>query len=192
MNRFLSLFQSIFCIAWEEFKWLLNRFRHGIKHTCIIRAYDEKKRLIAIRIVKGKLLTKWFLHFAVGVHGMYTGDSVSVTGEGYITVTWADTHDFTNRKIAIGTGTTEPAYTDTGLVAKKAENTDITYTVTDSYIEAVSAILLTVGADISEAGLFIWNNVSGSQVWGLMMRDVFTPVPIPADGSISIVGRVEI
>jgi len=93
-------------------------------------------------------------------------------------------------RIAIGTSTVAPSRGDYKLGAEVARGTP-TQTVGADYISWAISLTLTAAADIAEAGLMLRCIVAG---WGvtptfgdiLLFRDTFTPVSVPAGGTISV------
>jgi len=92
--------------------------------------------------------------------------------------------------ILIGTSTVAPTRGDYDLGARLAEGTP-TQTVGADYISWAVSIVLEAAADIAEAGLLFTCVGTGFKAppaykGFLMFRDTFTPVSVPAGGTISI------
>jgi len=93
-------------------------------------------------------------------------------------------------RIAIGTSTVSPTRADYKLGAEVARGIP-TQTIGADYISWAISITLTTAQDIAEAGLMLYCIVAGYTVTPtladiLMFRDTFTPVSVPAGGTISI------
>jgi len=93
-------------------------------------------------------------------------------------------------KIVIGTSTVTPSRSDYKLGAQVAEGTP-SKTVGVDYIGWAVSIVLETAADIAEAGLYLRANLSSTGApWyignALLFRDTFTPISVPAGGTISI------
>jgi len=96
-------------------------------------------------------------------------------------------------RIRIGPSTVAPDRADYALGAEVASGIP-TITVGVDYIVWAASITLTTGADITEAGLSIVQNISFDGYWAdddfLLFRDTFTAVPVPDGGTISIAEKV--
>jgi len=93
-------------------------------------------------------------------------------------------------RIRIGTSTVAPTRADYKLGSEVASGIP-TQTVGADYISWAVSIVLEAAADIAEAGLSILCNYSpplGAKALGhfLLFRDTFTPISVPAGGTISI------
>jgi len=96
-------------------------------------------------------------------------------------------------RLRIGTGTVAPTRGDYKLGAEVASAVP-SITIGADYIEWKVAILLTVAYDISEAGLStraqLSDNATPAYDNFLLFRDTFTPISVPADGSISVIYKL--
>jgi len=161
-----------------------------IHSELIVKVWDAEGRLIATRRKVSDLLLLNFLR-RIQVEQLYRADSLALTEEGGASYTFADTHNLTDNKIAVGTGTTAPARTDYALESKVAETTAVTVTEIDyATVTAAASITLTTAADITEAGFFFYSATDAK--WFMMIRDTFPAVSVPAGGTISITFKIEI
>jgi len=91
--------------------------------------------------------------------------------------------------ILIGTSTVAPSRGDYKLGAKVAEGKP-TQTVGADYISWAVSIVLEAAADIAEAGLLSYYQLSFATAIFyprvLLFRDTFTPISVPAGGTISV------
>jgi len=92
--------------------------------------------------------------------------------------------------IQIGTSTVAPTRGDYKIVASVKYGTP-TQTVGADYISWAVSLVLDAAADIAEAGMFLECIVDGFgaapvKKWVMMFRDTFTPISVPAGGTISI------
>jgi len=92
-------------------------------------------------------------------------------------------------RIIVGTSTVSPTRADYALGAAVATGSP-TRSVGADYISWAVSITLTTAADIAEAGMSIFVNVASTAatLWYqfLLFRDTFTPVSVPAGGTISV------
>jgi len=93
-------------------------------------------------------------------------------------------------QIAVGTGTTSPTRYDYKLEAKVKQGTP-TRTATAEYTSLAVSLVLETAATVAEAGLLmqLWNHYD-ELVWVLLFRDIFTPIDVPAGGTISVTYRI--
>jgi len=184
-----------------------------------VKAYDEKGRLIAERRKKGDLILNNFKDMLAGLlrpfEELASGiaravDLVDLTGTvlgiviwGNATVEAGDGFSFTSAdvsptwptgvRIRIGTSTVAPTRNDYKLGAEVAYATP-TQTVGADYITLAVSITLETAADIAEAGLssFYQRFLDVPAEWYefLLFRDTFTPISVPAGGTISITYKV--
>jgi len=126
---------------------------------------------------------------AVGVRTIGTGDSqvinfLGIAGYDAITPSWLGV------QISIGTSTVAPTRGDYKLGAEVARATP-TQTVGADYISWAVSIVLEAAADIAEAGLSLTcfdvavGTYLGRGIF-FLFRDTFTPVSVPAGGTISV------
>jgi len=161
-----------------------------IHSELIVKVWDAEGRLIATRRKVSDLLLLYFLR-RIQVEQLYRADSLILTEEGGTSYYVGDTDNLTDNKIAVGTGTTAPARTNYALESKVAETTAVTVVEIDyATVTAAASITLTTAADITEAGLFVYND--SLPAWFMMIRDTFAAVSVPAGGTISITFKIEI
>jgi len=126
------------------------------------------------------------------IHGVYTVGTANSVPINILAVSGYNSigaGDFGVR-IEIGTSTVAPSRSDYKLGAKVAEGTP-TKTVGVDYISWAVSIVLETAADIAEAGLYLRANLSPTgapwYIGGvLLFRDTFTPISVPAGGTISV------
>jgi len=97
-------------------------------------------------------------------------------------------------RIRIGTGTVAPTRDDYALGSEVA-NAIPSQTIGADYITWAVAITLETAQDISEAGLsmLMHYGIGGtSMAHFLMFRDTFTPVSVPAGGTISVTYKLSL
>jgi len=125
----------------------------------------------------------------IGVRTIGTGDRISITFlglAGYDDIV----ADSWGVRIRIGTSTVAPTRGDYKLGAQVALGTP-TRTVGADYISWAVSIVLEAAADIAEAGMCLRCNVASvGSLHGsteiLLFRDTFTPISVPAGGTISV------
>jgi len=184
-----------------------------------VKVYDRKGRLIAERRKEGDLILNNFKDMLAGVLNPFeelaSGDArkaylVNLTGTTYDLAIWGnatveagDGFSFTSAdvsptwpigvRIRIGTSTVAPTRNDYKLGAEVAYATP-TRTVGADYISLSASITLVTAADIAEAGLssFYQRYLDVPAEWYefLLFRDTFTPISVPAGGTISITYKV--
>jgi len=167
--------------------------RQQLGVTLEVKVWDKNGKLLAERRKKGDLLLRNFMRFAVHIHTFGRDSWIDgFVDEAGVIFDAGDVTNLIGRKIAIGTGTTAPTYTDYALQAKVAEVTTVTLTeVADNEAAAAASITLVTGATITEAGYFIKPDVAGV-TWMMVIRDTFAGVTVPDGGTISITFRVTV
>jgi len=187
----------------------------GLQHTCEIRAYDKRGKLIAFRFIRQKLMLDNFKNLLAEV--LYP--EVYLAPEDYRTATLVDIGGVTRApavfssdgidlgypatfscvsykewtygaRIRVGTGTLDPTRADYALQSEVADGIP-TQTVGADFIAWAVAITLETAADIAEAGLSCYYQYAKhpdapASAHFLLFRDTFTAVPVPATGAISI------
>jgi len=188
----------------------------GLNHTLLIKAYDRRGKLKAIRFVRQKLMLNNFRNllgeiFHPEVTLATTTRAASLVEMGglaksipvFSTISIPDYYAMNfiaiegstvdlGARIRIGTGTIAPARDDYALQSEVADGIP-TQTIGADYIAWSVAITLTTAQDISEAGLSCrYCNKTDTPEYShfLLFRDTFTPVSVGAGGAISITERL--
>jgi len=192
-----------------------KRMSRAVEVQLKIEVRDKEGKLIEVREKESDLilnnfrnmlavLLRPFENLASGVARF--ADLVDLTGTGRSIAIWGnaaveagDGFSFTSAdvspswptgvRIRIGTSTVAPARTDYKLGAEVAYATP-SQTVGADYISLSASITLTAAADIAEAGLSsfyqLWLDVAAEWYEFLLFRDTFTPISVPAGGTISV------
>jgi len=88
--------------------------------------------------------------------------------------------------IGVGTSTVAPTRDDYKYGAPVKGGTP-TLTVGADYVSWAISLVLDAAADIAEAGMnCVYCRADGTLAWFLMFRDTFTPISVPAGGTISV------
>jgi len=180
-----------------------------------VEVRDEEGKPVATRKCRGDLILDNFkellaailmpcMTLAAGANT--TASLVTLAGEAVSTSIWANSAitsgqglNFTGFQrspdaevgmwIMVGTSTVSPTRGDYKLGAEVARAIP-SQTVGADYISWSVSIVLEAAADIAEAGLmgFIQRNFAASIVVDaiLLFRDTFTPISVPAGGTISV------
>jgi len=224
----LASIPSLIRLGLFELGRKIGLFR-GLNHTLLIKVYDKRGKLKAIRFVRQKLMLNNFRNI-LGAYLVQESDMVSAPGIlasasavdvggvsrtlpivahsrtlGYYQrgccFSGQDSYDTEaglgkyGVRIRVGTGTVTPARDDYALASEYASGVP-TRTIGADYIAWSVAITLTVGADITEAGMSVKGHVGGVDItaWTegdiLLFRDTFTAVSIADGEAISITERL--
>jgi len=158
----------------DNFKWMLSQ---------LLRAYEE----IAVGVAREvALVALGGTSFSVPIWANRTigvGYGLNFTGC-HLDPDWP-----IGVRIRVGTSTVSPTRGDYKLGSEVAYGTP-TITVGADYISWAVSITLETAADIAEAGMSSFYQTSSGAATDvrefLLLRDTFTPISVPAGGTISV------
>jgi len=163
----------------------------------VVEVRDKSGKLVGRRCKSGDLILNNFKNFIATVlypltsdlqkASMVSADGVAQTPHILVAAYYFGRYGPTGVQIAVGTGTTAPARDNYKLEAEVKRGTP-SQTVGADYISWAVALILDVAATIAEAGLLTqwYCQDIGTLKWFLNFRDTFTPIDVPAGGTISV------
>jgi len=158
---------------------------------------DNFKDLLAVimnpyvEIIGGERINASLVNTGGGVANLAVICNIAVAaGQGHTYICADNATEFRyGMRIGIGTSTVSPTRGDYTLGAWVATGTP-TQTVGADYISWAVSIVLEAAADIAEAGLVATFNIGFATTPDyfsfLLFRDTFTPISVPAGGTISV------
>jgi len=161
-----------------------------------VEVRDREGRLVGVRSKESDLILNNFKEMLAGIWAPRT--SVGVTralvhdGGAAVDVNMLLTSPLFNTGaesgavIGVGTSTVAPTRDDYKLGAPVKGGTP-TLTVGADYVSWAISLVLDAAADIAEAGMScVYCRADNILSWFLMFRDTFTPISVPAGGTISV------
>jgi len=181
----------------------MEKVRKGFLNVEVeVKAYDRNGKVIAVRKKESDLILTNFIKLVSTIlsplaYENRTANLVAPDGVARVHTVIGDvgTDLFNFRKgatnlgveIAIGTSTVAPTRDDYKLGAEVARGTP-TWTLGADYLKLAVSIVLEVAKTIAEAGVVmrLYSSGAGYVVYAFFFRDTFTPIDVPAGGTISV------